>query len=162
MLTDKQTNQQNIFSQYLTPNCIRSLVEVNNQKHVLEIVAKLLHQELTEFSSQAIMKQLVTREKLGSCWLGCNVALPHSRIENITRPYIAFITLKTPIKYDEINNAPINIVCATLIPQHSVEQHLDVVAKLTQFLRDESFREKISTIDGDQLLFDTLTHWPKP
>jgi PTS system nitrogen regulatory IIA component len=66
--------------------------------------------------SDTILAALSSRETLGSTGLGKGFALPHARIEGLTRFVGLFARLARPIDYDAIDGAPVDLVFLLLMP----------------------------------------------
>ena len=55
-----------------------------------------------------IVQGLLERESLGSTGLGLGIALPHARIDELSEPAAAFVTLKVPIPFDAPDAKPVS------------------------------------------------------
>ena len=90
-----------------------------------------------------ILRGLLAREQLGSTGLGKGFALPHARIERLTRFYALFARLQRPIDFESIDGRPVDLVILLLTPEASSGQHLATLAALSRPLRDEAFMQKL-------------------
>lgn len=150
----------NVFVEHLALGSVACRVDTDKQKRVLQTVATLLQSQVQDVSSQDIMEQLVAREKLGSCNLGHGIALPHARLENITQPALALMTLKEPIKYDDFDKQAVDIVCGLIIPENSSEDHLTILAELAGFFKDKNFCQQLRVAENNEQLLDAALNWP--
>ncbi len=66
--------------------------------------------------AEAILAPLVRREDLGSTGVGEGVALPHARLEGVTRPFGLLARLRDPVDYDAVDDRPVDLVCLLLLP----------------------------------------------
>jgi len=72
---------------------------------------------------------------------GHGVAIPHGRVNFITQPVGAVITLAEPIEFDAADGEPVDIVVGLLIPETEVDGHLKILASLAKFLNEPANRE---------------------
>jgi len=110
-------------------------------------------QLLTELSRRAssavaleqpvILRALLAREQLGSTGLGKGFALPHARMDRLTRFYALFVRLHRPIDYQAIDGNPVDLVVLLLTPEASGNQHLATLAALSRPLRDPTFVQQL-------------------
>lgn len=153
-----EQHQPTIFATLLESNNVACLVDADKQKRVLQTLAGLLKSQTDVASSQNIMEALVAREKLGSCNLGRGIALPHARLNNISVPALALMTLKQPISYDNFNKQAVDIVCGLIIPEKDADLHLDLLAQLAELLQNEDFCQRLRLAqDNQQLLSAAYT-----
>ena len=82
-------------SELLDREAISIANTAGSKKRVLEEAAALLAASLPESDPETIYERLLERERLGSTGVGHGVALPHARIDGLTRAYGAFVQLGT-------------------------------------------------------------------
>lgn len=85
----------------------------------------------------AIAAALSAREHLGSTGLGRGFALPHARIAGLTQFVGLFARLSTPIAFDAIDAAPVDLVFLLLIPGEPGTSHLSALAAVSRLMRDD-------------------------
>lgn len=152
------------LSDILTPGRVRCSVQVNGKKRALEILGEVYEQDHPPLDGRDIFKNLMERERLGSTGLGKGVAIPHARLPNLTTMLAAFLQLERAIDYDSIDDEPVDLMFALLVPAESThsqpsQQHLDVLAMLAEMLSDADFREHLRKAPDEQAKFDLLVNW---
>jgi PTS system nitrogen regulatory IIA component len=74
----------------------------------------------------------------------------------ITEALAAFIQLPKGVDFDAIDNQPVDLAFAMLVPQEATDEHLQLLAKLAQMFDDQAFcttlREASSANDLYQLI----------
>ncbi|MEM7209330.1 MAG: PTS sugar transporter subunit IIA [Pseudomonadota bacterium] len=116
--------------------CHRSL---GSKKIVLETASKLLESSTDDFDDQQIIfEALIKRERLGSTGMGDGIALPHGRIDGLTEARGALITLESPIEFDSLDEQPVDLIFALVVPQNCSNDHLQILASLAQLFSDKS------------------------
>ena len=100
-----------------------------------------------------VIDALAARERLGCTGLGHGVAIPHGRVNFITQPVGAVITLAEPIEFDAADGEPVDIVVGLLIPETEVDGHLKILASLAKFLNEPTNREAMrQSRSADEIL----------
>ena len=121
-----------------------------SKKRSLELLSQLLADSTPDLTEGEIIDSLVARERLGSTGLGKGVALPHGRISGLTKPLGALITLESGIDFDSIDNQPVDLLFALLVPEESTEEHLQILAQLAGLFSQPVLCQQIrSSPDGD-------------
>jgi PTS system nitrogen regulatory IIA component len=83
-----------------------------------------------------ITADILKRENLGSTGMGGGVAIPHTRLPELKKPFGVLATLKRPIDFDAIDRQPVDIVFLLLLPTSAAGEQLNVLALVARKLRD--------------------------
>jgi PTS system nitrogen regulatory IIA component len=111
--------------------------------------AQLLHELAGRAASRlgldrrVIFDALIARENLGSTGLGRGFALPHARLDALSRPFALFVRLARPIDFAAIDERPVDLVILLLSPQNGGNQHLATLAALSRPLREPEFVQRL-------------------
>ena len=144
------------LSSLLAENCTKSAVLFNSKKRILEYIAELAHQQLPDIAEYSILEALMTREKLGSTGIGGGIALPHGKLKNVSSPILVFVVSKESIPFDAIDNQPVDIFCAILIPEDQCQTHLSTLAGIAKLLSQKDLTKKIRHAQTNQQLYQLL------
>lgn len=140
-------------------------VEVHSKKRVLEVISSLLAASRRGISPERIFDSLIGRERLGSTGLGHGVAIPHGRTTESDKAVGAFLRLQEPVDYDAIDNRPVDLVFALLVPMESTEDHLEILSKLARMFSNDRLCERLRAARDPQemlLLLAKNASDPKP
>jgi PTS system nitrogen regulatory IIA component len=129
--------------QLLSEHRIDCAVSAGSKKRLLEKLAALLHEDAPEVDSQAAFQSLIDRERLGSTGVGNGVALPHGRIKSINHAIGAFAILDEPMDFDSVDNQPVKLVFALLVPEEATEEHLQLLAQLARLFSEKENRDHL-------------------
>jgi PTS system nitrogen regulatory IIA component len=133
--------------------------EVPSKKRVLELLGALIAKDQTDFTVREVFDSLIGRERLGSTGLGHGVALPHGRLSQSKQALGAFVKLTQGVDFDAIDQQPVDVVFALLVPEHFTDEHLKILAYLAEMFSDQDFCEQLRVADSDQALFERLSRW---
>ena len=130
---------------------IRMDDDSHSKKRVLEHAAQLLAQQDNELG-EGIFERLLERERLGSTGLAGGVALPHARMPGIQQTRAAFLKLAHAVDFDSMDDQPVDLVFALLVPEDATDEHLKLLADLARLLHDPALRDKLRKADAEQAL----------
>lgn len=105
----------------------------------LEEVALLVGRR-HQINQAPIFRALWRREEIGSTGLGHGIAIPHARIAGI----VLLVRTKRPIKFGALDHRPVSVLFVILVPEHANEEHLQILATVSQMFADEAFRNRLS------------------
>ncbi|GAB3288681.1 PTS IIA-like nitrogen regulatory protein PtsN [Pseudidiomarina andamanensis] len=145
------------LSTLLSPDCTRCAVDGSSKKKVLELIGQLAAPRLSGTTSFDVFESLLNRERLGSTGIGMGVAIPHGRLASANKPVAVLFTLSSPIDFDAIDNQPVDIIFALLVPEDQHEQHLQTLASVAQRLNDKNCTRALRDAHSDQELYDLFT-----
>jgi len=141
----------------LTPQRISVSLPVTSKKRLLEHVSELLGRDGAGVDVQAAFQCLIERERLGSTGIGEGVALPHGRVPGLTHAVGALVTLAEAMDYDAIDNKPVTLVFALLVPEAATTEHLQLLARLAALFRDPAVRRQLGEARTAEALYSNLT-----
>lgn len=147
------------LSSMLAENCTKSAVLFNSKKRILEYIAELAHQQLPDIAEYSILEALTTREKLGSTGIGGGIAIPHGKLKQVTEPLLVFVVSKESIPFDAIDNQPVDIFCAILIPEQQCQAHLSTLAAIARLLSQKELTKKLRHAETNQQLYQLLLEY---
>ncbi len=136
----------------LSIDCICHHVDVQSKKRALEVAAEALSDE--QMSKRDIFDALIARERLGSTGLGHAVALPHGRMDGLDVARASFVILKQAVDFDAIDQRPVDLIFALLVPQHFTDEHLRILSFLAERFSDPDFCDQIRAAKSQQAIYD--------
>ncbi len=129
-----------------------------NKKRLFEKIGELLHEGTEALDAQQAAGALAERERLGSTGIGAGVALPHGRVKGLRAAVGAFCTLRRALDYDAIDQKPVTMVFALLVPAEASDEHLKILAELARLFSNKAWRERLLAARTPEELYDRLTH----
>lgn len=145
----------------LTAERVVMLVEPGNRDSVLDAAARLLADASPTYTS-LLGIGLRERESIGTTAIGHGVAIPHARTNAWQEARGAFLRLVHPVEFNAADGDPVDLVFAMSVPEHSTEQHLQILSELADRFGDADFRDAlrgaadITELRG--LLYDTVPY----
>ena len=100
-----------------------------------------------------IVSTLLDREQLGSTGVGDGVAIPHAKIEKLSKVSGMLALLEKPVSFDALDDQPVDLVFMLLAPADATAAHLKALAKVSRLLRDSDARAALRGADSAEALF---------
>ncbi len=144
------------FSNLIKIDQIQLNLSASSKKKALEAISQIITDNYPEYNTNKVFETLIERERLGSTGIGHGVALPHGRMAECTDAVGVFISLSEGIDYDAIDREPVKLIFALLIPEHSTEEHLQVLARLAEFFRDKNNRQMLENATSAETVYNQL------
>lgn len=95
-------------------------------------------------SAAAISERLLRRERHGSTVLGQGIALPHAQVSGLRAPVVAYLRPLRPIRARPADGQMVEDLLALLVPKPAAVPHFELLARLTQLLRDPTVRHELA------------------
>lgn len=145
------------LSSVLSLDCTRSAVHCSSKKRALEIISELAASRLT-VAPQTLFEAMLAREKMGSTGIGNGIAIPHGKLEEDTlRAVGVFVQLETPIAFDAIDNQPVDLLFALLVPADQTKTHLHTLSLVAKRLADKTICRRLRAAQSDEELYQIIT-----
>jgi PTS system nitrogen regulatory IIA component len=90
-----------------------------------------------------VLDALLAREQTSSTGVGSGVALPHARLKGLERMRGLFLRLETPVDFDAVDGAPVDLIFALLAPVDAGSEHLRALARVARLLRQKELRQQL-------------------
>lgn len=152
------------LSELLSPDCTKRAVEGTSKKRLLETISQIIAPKLSGITRHDIFESLISRERLGSTGIGLGIAIPHGRLAKASHPVAVLLTLDEPIEFDSIDNQPVDIIFALLVPESEHENHLQTLASVARRMNDKDCTRALRQAESDKALYDLFigqgTHTP--
>ncbi len=149
------------LSTVLTPDCTRSGVHCQSKKRALEIISELAAKQLN-LPHQTLFEAILTRERMGSTGIGSGIAIPHGKLEEDTlRAVGVFISLDQPIAFDAVDNQPVDLLFALLVPADQCKTHLHTLSLVAKRLADKTVCRRLRAAQSDEELYAIITEAPE-
>ncbi|TET88521.1 MAG: PTS sugar transporter subunit IIA [Desulfobacteraceae bacterium] len=131
-------------------------LKAKDKKGVLEELAGVISRHEPSIDKGALVKVLVERERLGSTGIGDGVAIPHGKMNGVSRPIISFGRSKQGLDFDSMDGQPAHLFFLLIAPEDSSSVHLQVLAKIAKILKNRDFRKKLMEPGTKKELYQTI------
>ena len=112
-------------------------VQCNSKKRILEIIADIAAKNNENIDSATVLSSLMSRERMGSTGIGNGIALPLGRLAGLEKVIAIVVTCTPAIDFDALDEKPVDIFFALLVPEEQTEGHLQTLATVAGKLSDK-------------------------
>jgi PTS system nitrogen regulatory IIA component len=140
----------------ITPHGVVSQLRAATKKQALQELAKR-GAAMTGLHERAIHEALMERERLGSTGIGMGVGIPHAKIAGLDSVCGLFARLERPIAFQAVDDQPVDLIFALLVPGNAGADHLTALALVSRLLRDRTVCEKLRGTRSADALYALLT-----
>ncbi|MCK2150122.1 MULTISPECIES: PTS IIA-like nitrogen regulatory protein PtsN [Marinobacter] len=141
----------------LAPELTLCRVPASSKKRVLEFIAEQIHQHNGTLSETQIFNNLIGRERLGSTGIGQGIAIPHCRLEGLDHVVGVLLTLDESIEFDAIDNQPVDLVFALVVPKEATSEHLELLSQLAEKFNERAFCDRLRQCEDAAALYQRMT-----
>lgn len=144
------------FSNLVKLDQIQLNLPASSKKKALQAISDITAENYPEYDANKIFELLIERERLGSTGIGHGVALPHGRLKDCQEPIGIFISLAQGVDFDAIDGEPVTLLFALLVPENSTQEHLEILARLADFFRQEKNRQILQNATSPETVYNQL------
>jgi PTS system nitrogen regulatory IIA component len=144
------------LSSIINKDCSKAAVLFNSKKRALEYISELASEHLPEHNAHEILDAFLTSETLGSTGLGQGLAIPHGRLSGIDSIFALLVTNQNGIDFDAIDNRPVDIMLAMLVPEGNNAEHLKTLAAIADKLNNKEFCKQLRQAQNDDELYQLI------
>lgn len=113
-----------------------------NKRQALAVAAELAARHFG-LDSGVVLDALIERENAGSTGVGHGVAVPHARLEGLSRMRGVFVRLDQPVDFEAVDEQPVDLIFALLAPPNASSEHLRALARVSRMLRQGDLRDHL-------------------
>jgi PTS system nitrogen regulatory IIA component len=123
----------------LLPQAIAPRARWHGRKQVLLEMSAMMAGALG-LDPRLVHEAVLERERLGPTGVGEGVAIPHARLDGLSRPVAGFARLAEPADFEAIDERPADLIIMLLAPTQGGADHLRALARAARLLRQERIR----------------------
>ena len=145
-----------IISDLISLDRMQCAVECHSKKRILEIISEIAVKQNPALDQVEVLNALINREKMGSTGIGNGIAIPHGRIPGIENILAVVVTSESSIDFDSVDNKPVDIFFALLVPTDAAESHLQSLSAIARKLSDKEIVKAIRNAENKNQIVAAL------
>jgi PTS system nitrogen regulatory IIA component len=149
------------IEELLDRRAITPRVSARSKRQALSLVAETAARRFG-LEAGEVLDALLAREQAGSTGVGAGVAVPHARLAGLDRMRGVFVRLETPVDYDSVDGAPVDLLFALFAPSEAGAEHLRALARVARLLRQSDLREQLRHARTTDAIFALLAQPARP
>jgi PTS system nitrogen regulatory IIA component len=139
---------------------ILDLRSCSSKRQVLKELSRQAAQ-LTGINQQRLLDALLERERLGTTGIGHGIAIPHAKLDELTRVVGLFARLDRPVDFESLDDQPSDLIFLLLAPNSADTTSLKALARISRLLRDPGARERLRQEPDRRTVYRMLTEKPE-
>jgi PTS system nitrogen regulatory IIA component len=140
----------------LLPTAVVARARWKGRKQVLAEMSGVMATALG-LSAREVHEAVQERERLGSTGVGEGVAIPHARIETLSRPVGGFARLIDAADFEAIDERPADLIFMLLAPTDAGADHLRALARAARVFRQERIRSALRQAQTEDAVLAILS-----
>jgi PTS system nitrogen regulatory IIA component len=157
-MPSKRLSDMNVISRLLSSDDVVVNLDVPNKLRALEEAAVILGRR-HNISHTEVLRALWRREQVGSTGLGHGVAIPHARMIGIREPIVLFVRAKFAVDFHAPDHKPVSLLFVILVPEHASDEHLKVLATVSEMFSDQTFRSRLDATVETNAIQRLFSEW---
>lgn len=145
------------LSEILSLDCTKSAVQCTSKKRALEMISEIVATHTGQNPTE-LFECMLSREKLGSTGIGNGIAIPHARMQSTDKAVAVLLQCESPIEFDSIDNRPVDLLFALLVPDAQCKEHLKTLSSMAERLNNKQVLKQLRKAKSDQELYDIMVN----
>ena len=118
-------------------------VKVSSKDEAIDKLVNLMDDSGNLNDKKEYKNKVLERESLSTTGIGDGIAIPHAKTKAVKNPGLSSMVVSEGVDYDSLDGAPAKLFFMIAAPESANNLHLEVLARLSTILMDESFRESL-------------------
>jgi fructose-specific phosphotransferase system IIA component len=131
-------------------------MQVQTQREAVEALVALADAEQRIADQKLVVQAVLLREEEGTTGFGQGIAIPHGKSGGVLEPTLLVGRLATPVDWQAMDDAPVDILFLILVPETSHQEHLQLLAKLARKLMHEEFVATLRQLHTAKVMYAFL------
>ncbi|MBI5787729.1 MAG: PTS sugar transporter subunit IIA [Candidatus Schekmanbacteria bacterium] len=137
------------ITQLLRPENIRLYLKATDKTSAIEEMVDMIGEENIA-DREELLNCLYEREKLETTGVGEGIALPHGRTDAVKDMHVVFARSKEGVEFQSLDDKPVYLLFLITAPRNESTKVLKMLAKLSRFLNNPSFRQELLDVKSTQ------------
>lgn len=139
----------------MSGSCVIDM-KARTKKEALRELADAIAAGVSVLDPAELLDMLLEREKLGTTAMGDGIAIPHARVDSVERLLVSFGRSRPGVDFDSVDGKPTHLFFLLVAPGKEGSAHLLTLARLSRFLVQPEFREKLLEVESEESLWQVV------
>lgn len=146
--------------EFLSPDNVLIDVRASDKADILRLLAGRASNALG-LPTDEILTVILKREQLGSTGTGGGIAIPHTRIVGLDKPFGILARLGNGIDFEAIDGRAVDLIFLLLLPATMGKDQLSALAAVARTLRNSNSARNLRKARTEQELYDAVVVAPE-
>jgi len=144
------------IGELIRPDLIFPDLPATDRAGVLRAFAERLAERGLVVDADALSDKLWEREQLGSTAVGGGIAIPHCKLDRLSRGTVALGRVREGVDFGAADGAPVRLFFLVISPSQSPAEHLQILAAISRWLKGGNRVQELLAQPDAQALYDYL------
>lgn len=143
------------IAELLNVSAVEADLRAETKEQALEEMTEVMLRA-APLDREQVLSVLQERERLGSTGIGSGVAIPHGKIADIDKMYLAFGRSIKGIDFDSMDGRSAHLFFLLIAPEDSVSAHLKTLARISKLLKKQEVRAELLEADNAEVIYKII------
>ncbi|MBI4376488.1 MAG: DUF21 domain-containing protein [Elusimicrobia bacterium] len=145
------------LAEVTVPAAVAVGLEAGSAEEAIRMLVERLCAAEPSIPREAALRAVLDRERLFSSAVGRGVAVPHGRLPDIKRPFVALGRFAKPVPFATVpDRAPIRLIFVALTPTSAPVAQLRILARIASLASNESIRRRMLRAKAADSLLEVI------
>jgi len=145
-----------LLTQILQQNCLKVPLESKDKQSAILELIDLLEDNAAFQDKEAVVKAVLTREKIRSTGIGSAIAIPHGKCNAVKELVMAVGIAKDPVEFESVDGQPVKIILLLVSPDNQTGPHIQALAKISKLMLDDKFKQSLEKAESTEQAYELL------
>lgn len=131
-------------------------LKATDKSEILNTLISSFEQEVSTEELAAIRNAVLEREKIMSTGVGKGLAIPHGKAPKISKNYVAFALLESPVDFGAVDGDPVSMVFLLAGPSSNSSFHIKLLSRISRLMNNNHFRERLKGCNTAEEIMDVF------
>ncbi len=144
------------MTDFLPKEAVIPALEGRGKIEVITELCSILASLYPEVEKETLVKVILERERLGSTGIGKGVAIPHGKIQGLSRIIVSFGRSREGVDFEAVDGNPAHFFFLILVPHNSAGFHLKVLAAVANMMNSEKVRQSLMGAEDREEIYSII------
>ncbi len=140
----------------IRPDLIFPDLPAGDKAEVLRELAERMAGKGVAPDAEKLYRKLLEREQLGSTGIGNGVAIPHCKLEGLSKGVVAIAMVPEGVDFGAVDGLPVRLLFLVASPAQSPAEHLQILAAISRWIKGGQRAEAVLGLRDPGAVYDFL------
>jgi fructose-specific phosphotransferase system IIA component len=131
-------------------------IRIPNKESVLRFIAGACARNGMVEDSEMLFEGMQKREQTMSTGVGEGIGFPHTTSWETKKPAVLLIRLAEAIDFEALDDLPVDIILALVIPENKTHLHLQLLAGASRLCQNPEFLKAVRWAENSKKLWEEI------
>jgi len=142
--------------EYLPETQILLDIALADKESLLHFIADTCVKNGVISDGNTLFRGMMKREQTMSTGVGNGIGIPHTTSQEAKKAAVLLIRPSDPIDFQSLDEKPVDVVLALVIPEKDTTLHLRLLARITRLCRNKEFMDAVRKAHHPNELYQAI------